>query len=64
MNTGQQFVFNGTNIPQEVYVSESRDSVASTPAAVSTPGTRLVVTDEDYHRMLQSHKRKRLSREV
>lgn len=61
MNTQQQFVFNGSQTGQ---MSGIRDSVVMTPAAVSTPGARLMVTDEDYYRMLQNHKRKRMKREV
>ncbi|CAB3994294.1 nuclear factor related to kappa-B-binding isoform X2, partial [Paramuricea clavata] len=61
MNTQQQFVFNGSETGQ---MSGIRDSVVMTPAAVSTPGARLMVTDEDYYRMLQNHKRKRMKREV
>ena len=64
MDTQQQFVFNGNNIPHTMHMPGNRDPVGFTPAAVSTPGARLMVTDEDYYRMLQSHRRKRTNREV
>ena len=64
VTTQQQFVFSGSNPSQTRYLSGNRGSVAMTPAGLSTPGARLIVTDEDYHRMLQSHKRKRTNREV
>ena len=60
----QRFVFNSSSIPQTGHLSSNRDPAVLTPAAVSTPAARLMVTHEDYHRMLQSHKRKRMNREV
>ena len=64
MDTQQQFVFNGGNVPRTAHMSGNRDPMVFTPGGVSTPGARLMVSDEDYHRMLQSHRRKRTNREV
>ena len=64
VTTKQQFVFGGNSVSQARYLSSNRGPVALTPAGLSTPGARIIVTDEDYHRMLQSHKRKRMNKEV